>query len=564
MQLKNVRIAGKILGIVVVLGAVSVSTALVSGYGLATLGGELNRVEEAGREATQGARLNRYLVELSRAEYQMGANPASVATIEAVVADRKTEVRAHLEHARSAADAQQRPLLDGIETQYAAYLSSLDATVAAAKKHADMGITYARREVLNNVSGSQEQVEALIRAVQDYNGLTVAKTARISEEAEALADRTTWLIAAVALLGILASGLIGRWLSARGIVTPIVEAVSCLRRLSGGDLTVVISGADRRDEVGDIARALAVFKDNALDRQRIQAEQEAEARHKLDRAEAVGATILRFDREVGEALHVMKDAAAALEATANSLSAGAEQASERMTVVGAAAEQTAANVQTVAAATEEMTSTVQEVSRQMNEARGFADEASRQAQQAQERVGALTESGQRINEVIDLIQGIASQTNLLALNATIEAARAGEAGKGFAVVASEVKQLANQTAQATDEIRGQVGAMQETIGGAVSAIQTIATVIFRLNEMATAVAAAVEQQGAATAEIGRNAVQAAQGTAEVTGTIGTLRVASESTAAGSAQVLQSAREVAGRAVALKGSVDAFIAEVKTA
>ncbi|PWC91772.1 chemotaxis protein, partial [Azospirillum sp. Sp 7] len=155
-------------------------------------------------------------------------------------------------------------------------------------------------------------------------------------------------------------------------------------------------------------------------------------------------------------------------------------------------------------------------------------------------------------------------TNLLALNATIEAARAGEAGKGFAVVASEVKQLANQTAQATDEIRGQVGAMQETIGGAVSAIQTIATVIFRLNEMATAVAAAVEQQGAATAEIGRNAVQAAQGTAEVTGTIGTLRVASESTAAGSAQVLQSAREVAGRAVALKGSVDAFIAEVKTA
>ncbi|WP_109111658.1 methyl-accepting chemotaxis protein, partial [Azospirillum sp. Sp 7] len=434
MQLKNVRIAGKILGIVVVLGTVSVSTALVSGYGLATLGGELNRVEEAGREATQGARLNRYLVELSRAEYQMGANPASVATIEAVVADRKAEVRAHLEHARAGADAQQRPLLDGIESKYAAYVSSLDDTVAAAKKHADMGITYARREVLNNVSGSQELVETLIQAVQDYNGLTVAKTARISEEAEALAGRTTWLIAAVALLGILASGLIGRWLSARGIVGPIVEAVSCLRRLAGGDLTVVITGADRRDEVGDIARALAVFKDNALDRQRIQAEQEAEARHKLDRAEAVGATILRFDREVGEALHVMKDAAAALEATANSLSAGAEQASERMTVVGAAAEQTAANVQTVAAATEEMTSTVQEVSRQMNEARGFADEATRQAQQAQQRVGALTESGQRINEVIDLIQGIASQTNLLALNATIEAARAGEAGKGFAVV----------------------------------------------------------------------------------------------------------------------------------
>ena len=564
MQLKNVRIAGKVFGIVVVLGTVSVFTALVSGYGLATLGGELNRVEEAERETTRGARLNRYLVELSRAEYQMGANPASVATIEAIVADRKAEVRASLEHAREGADGKQRALLQDIETQYAAYVRSLDATVTAAKQHADRGITFARREVLNNVADSQELVETLIRAVQDYNKLTVSKTAQISGEAKALASRITWLIAGVALLGILASGLIARWLSARGIVGPIGEAVSCLRRLADGDMTVTITGADRRDEVGDIARALAVFKDNALDRQRIQAEQEAEARHKLDRAETVGATILRFDREVGEALHVMQDAAAALEATAHSLSAGAEQASERMTIVGAAAEQTAANVQTVAAATEEMTSTVQEVSRQMNEARGFADEASRQAQQAQERVGALTESGQRINEVIDLIQGIASQTNLLALNATIEAARAGEAGKGFAVVASEVKQLANQTAQATDEIRGQVGAMQETIGGAVSAIQSIASVIYRLNEMATAVAAAVEQQGAATAEIGRNAVQAAQGTAEVTDTIGALQVASRSTAAGSTQVLQSAREVAERAVVLKSSVDAFITEVKAA
>ncbi|MBP2293382.1 methyl-accepting chemotaxis protein [Azospirillum rugosum] len=564
MQLKNIRIAGKILGIVTVLGAVSVVIAVVGGYGLSTLSGELGRVELAGHEAVQGARLNRYLVELSRAEYQMGANPASVATIESVVAHRKAAARAHLDEARTSADDEQRAMLDAIDRSYGAYVSLVDATVAAAKQHEDLGITYARREILNNVAGSQDLVATLIKAIQEYNEYTDRKTARISEEASALATWLNWLMGGVAVAGILASVAIGRWLSMRGIVGPIGTAMACLRRLADGDLAVDIAGVDRKDEVGDIARAMAVFRENALDRQRIQAVQEADAQQKLARAEMVNGVIGRFEQEVSDALHVMSAASASLEATAHSLSASAEGASGQMTTVGGAAGQTTANVQAVAAATEELTSTVQEVSRQMNEARSFADEASRQAEQAQGRVRALTESGQRINEVIDLIQGIASQTNLLALNATIEAARAGEAGKGFAVVANEVKQLASQTAQATDEIRGQVGAMQDTIGGAVSAIQSIATVIYRLNEMATAVAAAVEQQGAATAEIGRNAIQAAQGTAEVTGNIGGLHMAVRSTATGSSDVLQSAQKVAERTVALKISIDAFIAEVKAA
>ena len=564
MQLKNIRIAGKILGIVTVLGAVSVLIAVVGGYGLSTLRGELERVELAGREVVQGARLNRYLVELSRAEYQMAANPASVATIEPVVAHRKDAVRAYLDEARTRADDEQRAMLDAIDQSYGAYVGLVDTTVAAAKQHEDRGITYARREVLNNVASSQDLVATMIKAVQDYNVYTDRKTARISGEASALATWLNWLMGGVAVAGILVSVVIGRWLSIHGIVGPIGTAMACLRRLADGDLAVDIAGIDRKDEVGDIARAMAVFKENALDRQRIQAAQEAEARQKLARAETVNTVIGRFEQEVRDALHVMNAASTSLEATAHSLSASAEGASGQMTTVGGAAGQTAANVQAVAAATEELTATVQEVSRQMTEARNFADEASRQAEQAQGQVRALTESGQRINEVIDLIQGIASQTNLLALNATIEAARAGEAGKGFAVVASEVKQLASQTAQATDDIRGQVGAMQDTIGDAVSAIQSIATVIYRLNEMATAVAAAVEQQGAATAEIGRNAVQAAQGTAEVTDNIGGLHTAVQSTATGSGDVLQSAREVAERSVALQISIDAFIAEVKAA
>ncbi|HYG90142.1 MAG TPA: methyl-accepting chemotaxis protein [Azospirillum sp.] len=564
MQLKNIRIAGKILGIVVILGAVSVGLALVSGYGLSMLSSELGRVEGAGHEAAQGARLNRYLVELSRAEYQIAANPVSVEKIEAVITDRKAGVRAHLDRALESADDRQKAMLEEIGREYAEYARHVEGTVQAAKQHVDHGITFARREVLNNVTGSQELVEKLIGAVQDYNEYTVEKTARISGEASSLAASLEWLMIGVALFGIVVSVAIGRVLSNRGIVDPLRRAVTCLRHLADGDLSVDIFGADRKDEVGDIARTMAVFKENALDRRRIQAEQEAEAQGKLARAEEVSELIRRFDREVSDVLHVVSAASAELEATAHSLSGSAEEMSDQTIAVGSAAEQTAANVRTVAAATEELTTTVQEVSRRMNEARTCADAASREAEQAQAQVRALTESGQKISEVIDLIQDIASQTNLLALNATIEAARAGEAGKGFAVVASEVKQLATQTAQATDEIRGQVGTMQGTIGAAVAAIQSIATVIYRLNEMATMVAAAVEQQGAATAEIGRNAIQAAHGTAEVTGNIAGIRHVAQSTAAGSGKVLQSAREVAGRTVTLKSSIDAFIAEVKAA
>ncbi|MGQ9368301.1 methyl-accepting chemotaxis protein [Azospirillum sp. ST 5-10] len=564
MQLKNVRIAGKILGIVMILGAVSVLIALVGGYGLSMLGAELGRVEHAGRESAQGARLNRYLVELSRAEYQLGADPTEVETIAAVIATRTAEIREHLDRARDSADGDQRAMLEEIERGYGAYAQFVDKTVEAAKQHADRGATLARRSVLTNVAGSQELVETLIAAVQRYNEYTMDKTARISAEASAAGTRLTWLTGGVALLGILASVAIGRTLSARGIVTPIAQTVACLRRLADGDLSVDIAGADRRDEVGDIARAMAVFKESALDRRRIQAEQEADAQRRLARAETVGAVVRRFNHEVGEALRAMGTASAALEETAHSLSTSAEHASGQVAVVDGAVERTAANVQTVASATEELTSTVREVSRQINEARDCADEASRQAERAQGEVRVLTEAGQRIDEVVDLIASIASQTNLLALNATIEAARAGEAGKGFAVVASEVKQLATQTARATDEIRGQVGAMQETIGGAVTAIQSIATVNHRLNEMAAMVAAAVEQQGAATAEIGRSAGQAAQDTADVTGSIPGLRDAARSTSTGSAQVLQSARQVAERTQALKDSIDAFVADVQAA
>jgi methyl-accepting chemotaxis protein len=246
------------------------------------------------------------------------------------------------------------------------------------------------------------------------------------------------------------------------------------------------------------------------------------------------------------------------------MSSTAEQTEQQSSAVASASEQATANVETMAAATEELAATVQEVTRQMHDARTIADEAAREASSSREQVEALEAAGERIGDVVALIQDVAGQTNLLALNATIEAARAGEAGKGFAVVASEVKQLANQTARATDDIRTQITLMRDSINGSVEAISRIAQVIFRLNEVSATVAGTVEEQTAATGEISRNATEAATGTQEVSRTISGVREAAESSAAGSVQVLGASRELARQTSSLRQAVETFIQGVKAA
>jgi methyl-accepting chemotaxis protein len=349
-----------------------------------------------------------------------------------------------------------------------------------------------------------------------------------------------------------------------GVSRPVVGMTDAMGRLAGGDKSVGIPGVGRGDEVGRMAEAVKVFKDNMIKAEALAAEQALEVERKEKRRIAIEGHIERFDRTVSEALRTVTTAAEELQRTAQSMAGTAEETTRQATVVAAGAEEASTNVQTVAAATEELSASIEEISRQMAQSNAVTDKAVDETQKTDTAVQSLAEAATKIGDVVKLINAIAGQTNLLALNATIEAARAGEAGKGFAVVASEVKSLATQTAKATDDIAAQVGAIQSATGGAVEAIRGIGATIGEVKTIATTIAAAVEEQGAATKEIARNVQQAAAGTAEVSSNIGGVTQAANDTGAAAAQVLGASADLARQGEVLRTEVGQFLSNIRAA
>ncbi len=349
-----------------------------------------------------------------------------------------------------------------------------------------------------------------------------------------------------------------------GVSKPIGLMTQAMKRLAGHDLKTQIVGVGRKDEIGAMAAAVQIFKDNMIEADRLTAAQEAERQVKEQRAQALEALTRNFDAKIRELVGSLSSAATEMEATAQSMSSTAGQTNQQSMNVASATEQASANMQTVATASEELSSSIQEIARQVAQSSKIASQAVEDAKQTDATVQELAVGAQKIGEVINLIQTIASQTNLLALNATLEAGRAGEAGKGFAVVASEVKALANQTAKATDEISTQVGQIQDSTTRAVDAIRGIATTIDEVSQIANAIASAVEEQGSATQEIARNVQQAAQGAQEVTKNIVLVKDASAATGAAATQVLGAAGGLAEQAQSLSREVDSFLNGVKAA
>ena len=350
----------------------------------------------------------------------------------------------------------------------------------------------------------------------------------------------------------------------RNILRRIGNLQRSMQLLSDGDLESEIYRSHQHDEIAAMANSLEIFRESMIEARALSSEQDKDRIAKAERASRMEARIVEFETTVRAALENLQKSANSMQSTAQSMSATADQSSALVSAVASAAEETSANVQTVSSGTEELSSSIEEIGRQVVASAQIAGKAVDEAGATDATMQDLAENADRISVVVDLIQTIASQTNLLALNATIEAARAGEAGRGFAVVASEVKSLANQTAKATDEIRSQIANMQQVTTSAVGAIRNISHIISEINDVTTAIAAAVEEQGAATREIARNSQHAAGGTSEVSSNI--VGVSAASTEAGSAanEVLSASGALRREADVLRSEIDAFLSNIRAA
>ncbi len=366
-------------------------------------------------------------------------------------------------------------------------------------------------------------------------------------------------------VGGIMAGLVLSWLIGRGISRPVVRMSAAMKALAGGDNSVEIPGVGRKDEIGEMAGSVQVFKNNMIETERLRAEQEQhKARAEAERRQAMTRLADTFESGVKGIVNSVAAQATEMQASAEAMTHSAEEATKQATAVAAAGEQASANVQTVASSAEELSASVQEIGRQVHQSSKIAHQAVAEATNTSSIVEGLNKTAQHIGEVVQHIESIAGQTNLLALNATIEAARAGDAGKGFAVVASEVKSLAGQTAKATDEIKSQITEIQSATGQTVDAIKVIGETIGKMNEIATMIASAVEEQGAATREIASNVQQAAQGTGDIATNIAGVSRAANETGAAATQVLGAAGELSKQSEALRRDVDSFLATVRAA
>jgi len=382
------------------------------------------------------------------------------------------------------------------------------------------------------------------------------------DKAKEAADFSNTVNIIVAIIVIVIGGGIG-FVIARSITVPLGKMLGVMKQLANGATNVEVPDTDRADEIGDIAKTVQVFRDNAQAMEKMKADQEAAKKRAEDERKATLAALAdTFNREVGTIVEAISTSAGTLRSAATDLSATAEETSRQSAAVAAAAEQASANVQTVASASEELSSSIGEIGQRVSDASQIASVAVEEARKTNEIVSKLATSAQKVGEVVGLINEIAAQTNLLALNATIEAARAGGAGKGFAVVASEVKGLANQTARATEDISAQINSIQSETQTAVAAIKDIGLTINKINEISTAIASAVEEQNAATQEISRNVQEASTGTSEVSSNIINVRHAAATTGKSATIVLDASSTLSDESGKLKEKLAAFLSSLR--
>ncbi len=524
-------------------------------------------MEEYMTEALYGSRANTNLASLNRAEYRLAIMPTAenLAEMAKTIDEEKKLLEGRLSDMKKMASGDLAKLLAPIDDLYKIYATGLGDTLALVRKKSGSVILESdQREIVAQVRANEAAAAKLrgaIRAVSDHADKVAHQMEEESVEAAAHTMNIMYGAGALSLIGGMAFGFL---LATYGIGRPLAACIADVTSLSRGDMSTAIRGKDRKDEIGEIAAALQVFKDNMLEADRLRSEHQVEQRRHLERAQEIEVSVENFEKLIAEVVNMVSSASTELQATAQGMAATAEETSRQTTSVAASSEQTTQNVQTVATATEELSASISEIGQQVARSSELIKEAVAQADRSNEQIRGLTVAAEKIGAVVGMINSIAGPTNLLALNATIEAARAGDAGKGFAVVASEVKTLASQSAKATEEISAQIKEIQDSTLSSAQSIQSITESIGKVSETAVAIASAMDQQSAATQEIARNVAQAAQGTHEVSGNISGVSEAANQTGAAATQVLASASELSTYGARLKTQVQSFLTEVRAA
>ncbi|MGC2778886.1 MAG: methyl-accepting chemotaxis protein [Bradyrhizobium sp.] len=456
--------------------------------------------------------------------------------------------------------AEERAIYQDWKTVWDRYLAGSEKVMELSRKAAGQIPHDAHELNQNTVNKIGLQADEFLRKSIDLNNGGADKASADAASTYSTSFATLGVIVVVMLM----VGALVSYLMVRSVSQGITSIVEPMQALGDGNLSAEIPHRGEKTEMGAMAGALQVFKDALIAKKAADEAAAKDAESKIERGRRVDAVTRQFEAVVGDIVNTVFSASSQLEASAGTLTSTADRSQRLATTVAAASEEASTNVQSVASATEELSSSVTEISRQVQESARMASEAVTQARTTNDQVGELSKAAARIGDVVELINTIAGQTNLLALNATIEAARAGEAGKGFAVVATEVKALAEQTSKATGEIGQQVSSIQAATQESVNAIRTISGTIERLSEIASAIAAAVEEQGAATQEIARNVQQAASGTQQVSANIADVQRGASDTGSASSQVLTAAKSLSTDSNRLKTEVSRFLETVRAA
>jgi len=565
MRLSDFSIGVKIGLIVALMGGVSACVAVVGTTGLRQLAGDSARIAKVGASGVLGARINQNLIAMNRAEYRMAADPHETDEAAKVLSENARQFAERSAGLRASLSGDQLDKLRDVEVAYEGYVDGTAKTIETARHYANETLDSGRAEIMEAVHQSRSRtndLNAKVKALVDAIG---QDSEAINREVEHRSTLLSELMVAVSGLGIAGGIGIGLLIARLGLVRPITASVREFRALLDGNFGIEIAGVDRKDELGDIARAALAFRDNALKIKGMEQERDdSKIRAESERRQAMHDLADNFETAVMALVKGVSSQASEMQATAQAMTTGAQQTSVQAATVAAGAQQATANVQTVASAAEQLSSSIAEISRQVTSAAAVSSSAAEDTERANSIIAGLARTAGRIGEVVSLITDIASQTNLLALNATIEASRAGDAGKGFAVVAGEVKTLANQTARATKDITAQVVAVQEETSQAVEAIRKIGEVISKVRQISSGIASAVEQQGAATQEIARNVLEAAQGTESVSENVDGISSIAGSTGLAAAQVLAASSDLAMNAEALHNEVGRFLGTVRAA